>query len=75
MDDSLQDVLKRLDFAATTTGGRKFQTILLGDSGDIYEAMHSLHVRGYAEVALWSPLLPIPNSTQWISILTRYRSI
>jgi hypothetical protein len=72
MTDLLQDVLARLD-AATPKGSRKFRVVLIGSSDDILEAIHALHARGYADVGVWSPLVPMPNSTQMVSILTRYR--
>lgn len=71
MNYPIQDVIARLDSAATD--GRKFQVLLLGCSEDIVEAIHTLHALGYAEVGAWSPLLPVPNSTKMMSILTRYR--
>jgi hypothetical protein len=73
MTDLLQDVLARLD-SATPKGSRKFRVLLVGASDDILQAIHALHALGYADVGLWSPLVPIPNSTQMVSILTRYRS-
>lgn len=72
MDSSLSGVLSRLDSATET--GRKFQVLLIGYSADIIEAIHTLQVLGYAEIGAWSPLLPMPNSTQLMSILTRYRA-
>jgi hypothetical protein len=72
MNDSIQDVLARLDSAGNN--GRKFQVVLLGSDKDILEAIHALHALGYAEIGAWSPVLPVPNSTQMMRILTRYRS-
>lgn len=71
MNYPIQDVLSRLDSAATE--GRKFQVLLIGCSEDIVEAIHTLHALGYAEVGAWSPLLPVPNSMKMMSILTRQR--
>jgi hypothetical protein len=73
MNYPIQDVLSRLDSAATEDG-RKFQVLLIGESEDIIEAIHTLHSLKYAEVGAWSPLLPVPNSTKLMSILTRYRA-
>ncbi len=73
MNNSIQDVISRLDSA--TDAGRKFQVLLIGRNKDILEAIHTLEVLGYAEVGAWSPLLPVPNSTKMMSILTRYRAI
>jgi alkanesulfonate monooxygenase SsuD/methylene tetrahydromethanopterin reductase-like flavin-dependent oxidoreductase (luciferase family) len=72
MADSIQDVLWRLDSAATE--GRKFQVLLMGCKEDIHEAIHALHALGYADTGAWSPVVPMPNSTKMMSILTRYRS-
>lgn len=74
MDNSIQDVVARLDSAATNDG-RKFQVLLIGSSADILEAIHTLHSLGYAAIGAWSPLLPVPNSTSLMSILTRYRAV
>jgi hypothetical protein len=71
MNYPIQDVLSRLDSAATE--GRKLQVLLIGCSEDIIEAIHTLHALGYAEVGAWSPLLPVPNSMKMMSILTRQR--
>jgi hypothetical protein len=73
MNDSVQDVLVRLDSAATDDD-RKFQALLMGSSQDILEAIHTLHPLGYAEVGAWSPILPVPNSRKRMSILTGVRS-
>jgi hypothetical protein len=73
MSDLLQDVLAQID-SATPKGSRKFRVVLIGSSDDILEAIHALHARGYAEVGVWSPLVPMPNSTHMVSILTRYRA-
>lgn len=73
MNDPIKDVLARLDSAAND--GRKFHVMLVGSSEDIYEAIHTLHVLGFAEVALWSALMPVPNSTNLMSILTRHRGL
>jgi hypothetical protein len=71
MNYPIQDVLSRLDSAATE--GRKLQVLLIGCSEDIIEAIHTLHALGYAEVGAWSPLLPVSNSMKMMSILTRQR--
>jgi hypothetical protein len=73
MTDLLQDVLAQVD-SAVPKGSRKFRVVLIGSSNDILEAIHALHALSYAEVGVWSPLVPMPNSTQMVSILTRYRS-
>ncbi len=73
MDNSIIDVVSRLDSASSD--GRKFQVLLMGSSDDILEAMHTLQALRYAEIGAWSPLLPVPNSTRFMSILTRHRSI
>ena len=71
MTDPIQDVLSRLDSAADE--GRKFQILLIGSSEDITETIHTLNRLNYAEAGGWSPVLPVPNSTQMMSILTRVR--
>jgi hypothetical protein len=72
MNDSIQDVLSRLDSAANP--GRKLHVLLIGDRDNIVEEIYTLYAIGYAEVGAWSPLLTMPNSTKMMSILTRGRS-
>ena len=71
MTDSTPDLPARFDFADDDP--RKFQILLIGSSEDVTEAIHTLHRLNYAEVKAWSQLVPIPNSTKRMSILTRVR--
>lgn len=73
MDSSIMDVISRLDSAMDSD--RKFLVLLIGSSADILEAIHTLQALRYAAIRSWSPLLPVPNSTKLMSILTRYRAI
>lgn len=46
--------------------------LIIGSPKGVKSAIHSLHVRGYAEAVLWSPLLPTPNPGEVMSMLIRY---
>ena len=72
MTDSTPDLPARFDFADDDP--RKFQILLMGSSEDITETIHTLHRLRYAEVKAWSQLVPVPNSSKMMSILTRVRS-
>lgn len=47
--------------------------LVIGSRDGVIEIIHDLHRRSFAEVNLWSPLLPTPNLHEVMSILTRYR--
>jgi len=47
--------------------------LVIGSRDGVIETIHDLHRRSFAEVSLWSPLLPTPNLHEVMSILTRYR--
>ncbi len=46
--------------------------LLIGSPKGVTSTIHTLHHVGYAEVGLWSPLVPYSNSGQVMSILIRY---
>jgi hypothetical protein len=73
MDHSIDDVPSRPDCAAPD--GRKFQIMLMGSRDDILEAIRTLHRLNYAEAGGWSPVVPVLNSTQMVSVLTRWRAV
>lgn len=41
--------------------GEPLRHILLGTPGGVRQTIHLLHILRYAENALWSPLVPIPE--------------
>ncbi len=49
--------------------------ILLGDFGAIREAIHYLHVKGYAEAQYWSKPISTGRGGEYLSILTTRRII
>lgn len=73
MNNPIQDAIARLD-SATNNDGRKFHIMLVGCTEDILQAIHTFHALNYVDVGSWSPIVPVPNSTNMMSILTRYRS-
>ena len=58
----------------TNSEGRdRLRVLVIGTPERVTETIHTLEKLRYAEVRSWSPLLPVPNSTEVMSILTRYR--
>jgi alkanesulfonate monooxygenase SsuD/methylene tetrahydromethanopterin reductase-like flavin-dependent oxidoreductase (luciferase family) len=53
----------------------RLRVLIIGSRDGVIETIHDLHHRGFAEVSLWSPLLPAPNSGEVMSILTRDRRV
>jgi hypothetical protein len=47
--------------------------LAIGSREGITETIHTLHRLGFADAGAWSPLLPVPNSNDLMSILTRHR--
>ncbi|GET40147.1 peptide ABC transporter substrate-binding protein [Microseira wollei] len=41
----------------------------------VNQTIHTLHALRFADVSLWSPLLPAPNPGEVMSILTRYLTL
>lgn len=46
--------------------------LLVGSPKGVRNTIHTLHVRGYAEVSEWSPPQPTANPNEVMSILVRY---
>jgi hypothetical protein len=72
MNMNLQELLQR--FENTERDGEKLQHVLIGSPEGIHEATHTLHALRYADVRFWSPIVPVPNSSLSMSVLTKYRS-
>jgi len=53
----------------------RLRVLIIGSRDGVIETIHDLHRRGFAEVGLWSPLLPAPSSGEVMSILTRDRRV
>ncbi|NJL38277.1 MAG: hypothetical protein HC899_17180 [Leptolyngbyaceae cyanobacterium SM1_4_3] len=51
----------------------RLRILVIGSRDGVIETIHDLHRRGFAEVGLWSSLLPVPSSGEVMSILTRDR--
>ena len=71
MNYSVQGLLPGLE--NETANGDRVRLLAIGSREGVTETIHTLHVLGYAEVGAWSPMLPVPNSTEVMSILTRQR--
>ncbi|HAZ45231.1 MAG TPA: hypothetical protein DDW76_06635 [Cyanobacteria bacterium UBA11369] len=47
------------------------RVMVIGSHRGVTSTIHLLHVLGFAQVGDWSRLLPAPNSSEVMSILTR----
>jgi len=54
------------------SGREPLRHLLIGSPRGVTSTIHNLYRLGYAEVGIWSPLLPTPNPGEVMSILTRY---
>ena len=72
MNMSIQEIVNTLDNA--TDRGERLRVLIIGSEEGVTETIHTLEKLRYAEVRSWSPILPVPNSTEVMSILTRWRS-
>jgi len=70
MNMNIQEFLQRFE---TERDGEKLQHVLIGSPERIHEATHTLHALRYADVALWSLIVPMPGTSLSMSVLTRYR--
>ena len=71
MNYSVQGLVSRLENGSAN--GDRLRLLAIGTREGVIETIHTLHVLGYADVGAWSPVLPVPNSTEVMSILTRQR--
>jgi hypothetical protein len=71
MNYSVQNLLSGLE--NSSDNGDRLRLLAIGTRKGVTETIHTLHVLGYAEAGSWSPVLPVPNSTEVMSILTRQR--
>lgn len=66
MEYSLEGLLSRFD----SSDGR-LRMILVGTNAQIVQTIRQLHSLGFADVKDWSPVLPLPNSDNLFSLLTK----
>jgi hypothetical protein len=71
MNYSVQGLVSRSE--NSSDNGDRLRLLAIGSRKGVTETIHTLHVLGYADVGAWSPMLPVPNSTEVMSILTRQR--
>jgi hypothetical protein len=72
MNTNLPELLARLE--STDREGDKLQVVLIGVPEVIHEAKQTLHALRYADIMLWSAIIPMSGSNLSMSVLTRYRS-
>lgn len=68
----LESLLSKFDSDLDGNSDR-LRIILVGSADRIVQTIHQLHSLGFADVSDWSLLLPLPNSTDLFSLLTRPR--
>jgi hypothetical protein len=73
MSLNIQEIVSQLD--SRLGKGERLRVIVIGSHEGVAETIRTLHVLRYAEVAAWSSILPMPNSTEFMSILTRVRGV
>ena len=63
------------DYPVGGTASHRLRVLVIGSHDGVTKTIHGLHRRGFAEVGLWSPLLPAPSFGEVMSILTRDRRV
>lgn len=71
--DPNDSTVEREIFALQNPERERLRVLIIGSRDGVTETIYDLHRRGFAEVGLWSPLLPAPSSGEVMSILTRDR--
>ncbi len=72
MDSATQRLLSKLD-SDLDSDQERLRLILVGSAEWITQTIRQLHSLGFAQVGDWSAIMPMLNSTDLISILTRTR--
>ena len=67
-----QSPLSQFALEDSPPGREPLRHLLIGSPRGVTSTIHNLHRLGYAEVGVWSPLLPTPNPGEVMSIMTRY---
>jgi hypothetical protein len=70
MNMNIQEFLDRFE---SDRDGEKLQHVLIGSMEGIEEARRILHSVRYATLGLWSPVIPMPGTSLYMSVLTKYR--
>jgi hypothetical protein len=73
MNLSISEIVSSLE-SYRSSNGERLRVLVIGSREGITETIQQFHVLRYAEVAAWSPILPVPNFDEVMSILTKYRS-
>jgi hypothetical protein len=53
----------------------RLRIVIVGSAERIIQTTHQLHSLGFADVGDWSPVLPLPNSTELFCLLTRAKRL
>ena len=68
------NIRQLLPIEPTQGENESIRFVLIGSRDWITETIHTLHHLGFAEAGLWSPIVPVPNSTEAMALLKRTRS-
>ncbi|WP_068820316.1 hypothetical protein [Phormidesmis priestleyi] len=68
------NIRQLLPIEPTQSENESIRFVLIGSRDWIIETIHTLHHLGFAEAGLWSPIVPVPNSTEAMALLKRTRS-
>jgi hypothetical protein len=67
----ISDFRIALNIALTPQPSRETVKLLaIGSRRGVMRVIHTLHIKNFAEVGAWSPLLPAPTPSEVMSILT-----
>ena len=53
-------------------GREPVKVMLIGSRQGVINQIHTLYIRGYAQVGEWSPIQPMPNGEGFMSLLIKY---
>ena len=68
------NIRQLLPIEPTQGENESIRFVLIGSRDWITETIHTLHHLGFAEAGLWSPIVPVPDSTEAMALLKRTRS-
>ena len=68
------NIRQLLPIEPTQGESESIRFVLIGSRAYITETIHTLHHLGFAEAGAWSPIVPVPDSTEAMALLKRTRS-
>jgi hypothetical protein len=68
------NIRQLLPIEPTQGENESIRFVLIGSRAYITETIHTLHHLRFAEAGAWSPIVPVPDSTEAMALLKRTRS-